>query len=93
MDHHSQKPLTRQEVLKTLVVLPALAAGLAATTAVADAKGTKAAFKYQDKPSGSHDCENCKLFIPGKTKSADGTCKVVAGSISPKGWCIAYTPA
>jgi hypothetical protein len=33
----------------------------------------------------------CMQFIPGKTPTADGTCKVVQGSISPKGWCMFFT--
>jgi hypothetical protein len=28
--------------------------------------------------------------VPGANASAQGTCKVVDGPISPKGWCIAY---
>lgn len=30
-------------------------------------------------------------FIPGES-SANGTCKIVEGSISPKGWCMNFTP-
>jgi hypothetical protein len=27
----------------------------------------------------------------GTSASAEGTCKIVAGAISPHGWCIAYS--
>lgn len=85
------KPVTRKEALASLIILPALAAGLmVANTATADAKGTKAAFKYQDKPNDGKACATCSLFIPGKSKTANGQCKAVAGSISPHGWCVAY---
>lgn len=84
--------LTRQDALRAFIVLPAFAAALAGTMAVADAKGSKAQFKYQSHPNGSHECGSCKLFIPGKTKRALGTCKVVSGAINPSGWCIAYAP-
>ena len=82
--------MTRQQALKTLV-LPALAAAIGATTANAEAKSSKAALKYQDHPNGSAKCSGCSLFIPGKTAKAMGTCKVVEGSISPNGWCVAYS--
>lgn len=88
MDHK----MTRKEALQGLIVMPALAGLLAAgTTAIAEAKGSQKQFKYQDKPNAGKQCSGCTLFIPGKTASANGQCKVVAGSISPKGWCIAYT--
>jgi hypothetical protein len=82
--------LTRQEALKALV-LPALAVAIGGTTAIADAKSSKAALKYQTHPNGGAKCATCKLFVPGKKSAAMGTCKVVAGAISPQGWCIAYT--
>ena len=46
--------------------------------------------QYQDHPKGDQDCSTCLQFIPGKSASAMGQCNVVAGPISPKGWCIAY---
>lgn len=82
--------MTRREALKSLM-LPALAAALGATTGVADAKSSKAQFKYQDHPKGDDKCSGCKFFIPGKNAKAAGTCKIVAGSISPNGWCLAFT--
>ncbi len=82
--------LTRQQALKALI-LPALAAAIGGTTALAEAKSSKAQLKYQDHPHGSQKCAGCKLFIPGKNATAMGQCKVVSGSISPNGWCVAYT--
>ena len=52
----------------------------------------KATAKYQDKPHGTQKCAGCALFIPGKTASASGKCKIVAGSISPNGWCMYFSP-
>ncbi|MCW5598176.1 MAG: high-potential iron-sulfur protein [Nitrosomonas sp.] len=54
------------------------------------AKASKALMKYQDKPNGNEKCSNCIQFIPGDTPDANGECKVVAGSISPQGWCTAF---
>ncbi len=82
--------ITRQEALKTLV-LPVLAAAIGSTTAVAEAKSSKGQMKYQDHPNHGDKCAGCKLFIPGKTAKSMGQCQVVAGSISPNGWCVAYT--
>lgn len=82
--------MNRKEALANLVVLPALAGLVAASTGTAMAKGAKAQFKYQDKPNGKQKCSGCSLFVPGKTATANGTCKVVEGSISPNGWCTAF---
>ena len=81
--------LTRKEALTSLIVLPALA-GIMGT--VADAADNKAQFKYQDKPNGKQKCSGCALYVPGKTATASGTCKVVKGAISPNGWCTAFSP-
>lgn len=84
--------MNRKDALQNLIALPALAGLLATTTAIADAKGSKSQFKYQDKPNGNQKCSECSLFIPGKTASEDGACKVVEGPISPSGWCTAFSP-
>jgi hypothetical protein len=83
---------TRKQALQGLIVLPAMAALFASGTAIAQAKGSKAQFKYQDHPHGSAKCSGCKFFTPGKSAKAMGLCKLVAGPISPNGWCIAYSP-
>ena len=84
--------MKRKDALTTLVVLPALAGFLASASAPAQAKGSKSQFKYQDKPNGKQKCSGCSLFVPGKSASANGTCKVVDGAISPNGWCSAFSP-
>ncbi len=83
------KDLTRRELLSNLIILPALAGLAIATGAVAEAKGSKAQFQYQDHPNGNQACKGCSYFTAGKTATA-GTCQVVAGPISPNGWCTAY---
>lgn len=89
----SPKNMTRKEALGGLVILPALAGFVAAGTAAAQAKSSKSSLKYQDHPDkNGHMCSGCSLFVPGKSKTAMGGCKVVEGSISPKGWCVAYSP-
>jgi len=47
--------------------------------------------KYQTEPNNGHQCSGCKLFIPGATADANGTCKSVAGDITPNGWCVLFS--
>ena len=88
MADDQRKKMSRRTLLKSAALL----AGIAAIPVVAEAAGSvpKAAMKYQDQPKGSQECSNCMQFIPGKSADAMGECKVVAGPISPKGWCVAY---
>jgi predicted adenine nucleotide alpha hydrolase (AANH) superfamily ATPase len=50
------------------------------------------AMKYQDQPEGDKKCSTCMQFVPGKTASDLGGCKVFAGDteISPNGYCSAW---
>lgn len=56
------------------------------------ARGTvaKSAVQYQDRPKGPSSCANCANFIPSRRSGAAGHCAIVAGDISPQGWCLAY---
>jgi hypothetical protein len=60
-----------------------LAAGLAASPAAA-AKLTQAAANYQATPKGGARCNVCTQW------QAPTDCKVVAGPVSPTGWCSLY---
>jgi hypothetical protein len=82
--------VTRRQALKVLI-LPALAAAIGGTTGIADAKSSKAQVKYQNHPKGGAKCSGCKFFMPGNSAKAMGSCQIVDGSISPNGWCVAYT--
>ncbi len=90
-DRHES--VSRADFVKAAVILPALAGVIyaAASAPARAAKGSKTQFKYQDKPNGSKKCSGCTFYIPGKTATADGGCKIVEGSISPNGYCIAYS--
>jgi hypothetical protein len=82
------KMITRRDALKNIaVVVGAVASTTVMGAGVADA-GTmpKAAMQYQDTPKGKAQCSICAQFI------APHSCKVVAGNISPNGWCIAFAP-
>ncbi|HVN68090.1 MAG TPA: high-potential iron-sulfur protein [Candidatus Binatia bacterium] len=86
----TDRAMTRRAFVKGAVVLPALAAALLAQTEPAQAKGSKAQFKYQDSPSNGHKCSQCTFYIAGSSAKTNGTCKIVDGSISPNGWCTAF---
>lgn len=47
----------------------------------------KKSVNYQEKPKGNQKCSNCSLF------EAPKSCKSVAGTISPNGWCSIYRKA
>lgn len=98
---------SRREWITWLVTLPA-AVGLArAGVAQTSGKISQEAAKYQDAPQNGQMCGMCKFYIPpgGEAGSgmmggamgpgmmtAPGTCQVVEGSISPRGWCVLYAP-
>lgn len=82
--------MTRRSFVANIVVLPALAGLLLSETTAAEAKGSQAQFKYQKTPNGGHRCSQCSFFIPGSSATANGTCKIVDGAISPNGWCTAW---
>ncbi len=90
MDERLDKKISRRTLLKGAVVVTGVALVSAFTGKARAAKSSKAAMKYQDKPNGDQMCSSCRFFIPGKTPTANGTCQVVEGSISPHGWCTAY---
>jgi hypothetical protein len=62
-------------------------------TFATDTKIAKSTVQYEDvaKNKGA-DCDDCLQFIPGKTATGPGTCKIVEGAISPHGHCVAFTP-
>jgi hypothetical protein len=42
--------------------------------------------QYQETPKNGAMCSGCVNFI------APNACKIVAGTINPNGWCVAYAP-
>lgn len=92
MNDALDKKISRRTLLKGAAIVTGVALASAFAGKARAAKSTKADMKYQNKPKGDLQCSNCKFFVPdGKTPTADGTCQVVEGSISPQGYCIAYS--
>ncbi len=92
MNESLERKISRRSLLKGAVAGMGIGVALAFTGRAVAAKATKAAMKYQDKPNGEKKCSKCTFFIAGKTATANGTCQIVEGSISPQGYCIAYSP-
>jgi hypothetical protein len=86
MDDNRKFP--RRSVLSGAVLLAtaALAVRMIPTKeALAQAKASKEAMQYQDKPNADKRCSNCRSFLP------PNTCTVVEGPVSPDGYCLAWT--
>ncbi|HEY2816385.1 MAG TPA: high-potential iron-sulfur protein [Casimicrobiaceae bacterium] len=88
---------TRSVSRRSFIGSAALLAGAAAVPALVASPGARAqqkvpqaSVKYQDKPNGNQKCGNCLQFIPGNSPAANGTCKVVDGTISPNGYCTIW---
>ena len=59
---------------------PASSTGSAAPSATS--KVSPASVQYQAQPKGEQKCSGCLNFV-----AESNTCKLVAGQISPEGWC------
>ena len=78
--------VSRRQLLRSATVTMCGAAVMV-TSATQPAKAgqvTQAAAAYQPTPKGDQRCDGCSLF------QAPSSCKFVAGTISPSGWCKHY---
>ena len=85
--------MTNIELSRRLMLQKAAAAigsgailGTIATSAAAQFKprSPQQVAGYQSTPNGGQRCSGCRQFQPPRA------CKVVAGRISPEGWCRIY---
>ncbi len=90
----TQPTTPRRQFLKisgaALAMIPVVAfsdRAFAATNAA-----MRGALKYQDKPLADKSCANCMQFVPGKTATAPGGCKIMPGDteIAPSGYCAGW---
>ncbi|MDE2112288.1 MAG: high potential iron sulfur protein [Alphaproteobacteria bacterium] len=58
----------------------------AAAPALAQTKMSQKVAQYQDHPKDKHHCSICAHFKP------PNSCNIVAGVVSPNGWCRLYSP-
>lgn len=80
-----QDKATRRQILRAGL---AVTGGVVAMTAKAQAqeKIAQNQVQYQATPKDGNKCSTCVNF------EAPAACKIVAGTIDPNGWCIAYAP-
>jgi len=79
--------LSRRTMLRRAALLGAAALAvrvIPTKEALAQAKASKEAMKYQDKPNADKQCSNCVNFIPSNS------CTIVEGPVSPNGYCLAW---
>jgi hypothetical protein len=80
----TQNDRTRRQILRAGMVL---AGGItAATAARAQEKIDRKSVQYQPMPKDGNRCGLCINFVAPKS------CKIVAGTIAPNGWCLAFQP-
>ena len=77
---------TRRIAIKTGLGAVAGIAGVAATARAQDEKIAQNLVQYQENPKDGNECDGCVNWV------APNACKIVAGNINPKGWCVAYAP-
>jgi hypothetical protein len=78
---------SRRDALKTgLTIIGAGAASLAARKALAQEKLAQNMVQYQETPKDGAECDKCVNY------QAPSGCTIVAGTINPKGWCVAFAP-
>jgi hypothetical protein len=76
--------LSRRQLL--LAASGAAAAFAGSRDAAAQIKISQAAAGYQEQPNGDKRCAVCTHFSP------PGKCQLIAGAISPQGWCRLFSP-
>lgn len=76
--------LSRRRLLRGVVLLTSGGAVLIGASQPAEALIPQKAAGYQTKPNKGQACATCDHF------KAPSSCNIVAGQISPQGWCRLY---
>ena len=84
MINHDKRSLLRGIARTGLGILAVSAVGGEAFAQ--DAKVPQEAVQYQNSPKDGQECDKCVNW------EAPNACKIVAGTISPKGYCVAFAP-
>jgi hypothetical protein len=81
--------VSRRATLRAAIALVSIGAAERALAQQAPAPAQKVAQKtvqYQTFPKNGQSCNKCVNFEP------PSSCKLVAGTISPAGWCLLFAP-
>lgn len=82
--------ISRRECVKWALALPATIGLARGAMAQAGPKVPQKVAQYQESPKNGQKCDLCKYFIAGSSPTANGTCRLVEGSINPNGWCALF---
>jgi hypothetical protein len=88
LDKRDSSAVSRRGLLRASTMAVGAAALFTATIAAEQAEAgnmSQKASGYHPTPSDGKRCDGCSLFI------APASCKLVAGEISPAGWCRFYS--
>ena len=79
---------SRRDMLRTGAMVAAGIAGVAAASSARaqDEKIAQELVQYQNTPKDGQECDKCAQWVD------PDACKIVAGKINPKGYCVAYAP-
>ncbi len=79
---------SRRDMLRTGAMVAAGLAGVAAASSARaqDEKIAQELVQYQNTPKDGQECDKCAQWVD------PNACKIVAGTINPKGYCVAYAP-
>ncbi|HEY0206909.1 MAG TPA: high-potential iron-sulfur protein [Acetobacteraceae bacterium] len=77
---------TRRIMLRTGLGVAAGATLAASAARAQDEKIAQELVQYQDQPKDGQQCNKCAQYVD------PNACKIVAGKISPQGYCVAYAP-
>ena len=77
---------TRRIVLRTGLGVAAGTALAASAAWAQDEKIAQELVQYQNQPKDGQQCNKCAQWVD------PNACKIVAGQISPQGYCVAYAP-
>jgi hypothetical protein len=95
MDESSTRGVSRRHALRRSAALGlgvSVVVWLAATPAAAQGKLAKDAVKYVDKGDvPGKDCDDCMHYVAPSKAGGPASCRLVEGSISPHGHCVAFT--
>ncbi|MBK1698181.1 high-potential iron-sulfur protein [Rhodovibrio salinarum] len=89
-------PTSRRKFLSTAGTALAALGGavvLARSKPARAQKAPKQSVQYQEEPKQNSKCANCNFFIQPESGEEMGSCQIVAGKISPNGWCNLWSAA
>jgi hypothetical protein len=85
-DMQDGKTYSRRGALRAGLALVAGAGAAGTAFAQGTEKVAQNLVQYQQTPKDSQKCSLCVNWQP------PNACKVVAGTINPNGWCVAFAP-